>query len=65
MSLKLAFDQLNPLDLFVVDLSEENSSIVLIPSMCIWVPIAFYQGPLADMDLSLHDFSFCGWPQVV
>ena len=23
------------------------------------------QGPLADMDLSLHDFSFCGWPQVV
>ena len=25
----------------------------------------FYQGPLADMDLSLHDFSFCGWPQVV
>ena len=25
----------------------------------------FQQGPLADMDLSLHDFSFCGWPQVV
>ena len=23
------------------------------------------QGPLADMDLSLHNFSFCGWPQVV
>ena len=23
------------------------------------------QGPLADMDLSLPDFSFCGWPQGV
>ena len=45
--------------------SETPSEHPLLKHIHLYNPAFPGQGPLADMDLSLHDFSFCGWPQVV